>query len=202
MVTVYIEGGGEDNSLKTACRQAFTKLFEKAGFKGRMPTPIACGSREEAFKKFRTHLRDRGPTELAILLVDAEGPVTHASPWDHVQSREGDKRDKPEGATDDHLHLMVQCMEAWLLADRPTLVKFYGNGFNERALPPATANPEQVHKRDVYDALKSATRNTKTKGRYGKSEHSFKLVAMLDLRLVRTTCAGAERFFATLDGLA
>ena len=32
------------------------------------------------------------------------------------------------GATDEQAHLMVQCMEAWFLADRETLAAVFGRG--------------------------------------------------------------------------
>jgi Domain of unknown function (DUF4276) len=197
MVKVFIEGGGDGEALKTECRRAFSKLLEKAGFKGRLPRLVACGSRRNAFDQFCAELAHGQ----AILLVDAEGPVTQASPWTHVAQREGDKWTKPNGATDAHLHLMVQCMEAWYLADRVALLRFYGQGFNENALPAKTANLEDVRKNDVYTSLERATQHTKTKGRYGKSEHSFKLLATLDPDLIRNASPWAARFFVNLDGL-
>ena len=47
---------------------------------------------------------------------------------------------------------MVECMEAWFLADRAALLRFYGQGFNENALPATTTNPEQVRKVDLYES--------------------------------------------------
>ena len=116
-----------------------------------------------------------------------------------MAQRPGDGWVKPAGATEDHLHLMVQCMEAWFLADRRALKEFFGPGFRERALPAATSQPEKVSKPDLYHKLEQATRDTKTKGTYGKGEHSFKLLATLDPALVRKACPWAERFFVTLD---
>ena len=49
-------------------------------------------------------------------------PVISALPWDHVTQRTGEGGVRPEGATDAHLHLMVQCMETWLVARRPVLL--------------------------------------------------------------------------------
>lgn len=201
MVKIFVEGGGDSDSLKTECRRAFGRLLERAGFKGRMPRFVACGGRRNAFEQFCTALEDGGRNEAAFLLVDAEGPVTCASPWDHVAQQKGEAWERPARAAEDNLHLMVQCMEAWLMADRSALTKFYGQGFNEKALPSATARLEEVGKLDLYRKLEQATRDTKTKGRYGKGEHSFKLLATLDPDLIRTASPWAERFFATLDRL-
>lgn len=104
-----------------------------------------------------------------MLLVDAEGPVTAAGPWEHLAEPDGWER--PAGAEDGQCHLMVQVMEAWFLADKAALTSYYGQGFAESALP---RDPlvEEVPKADVLTGLTRATRNT-TKGRYSKGSHSF-----------------------------
>jgi hypothetical protein len=117
-----------------------------------------------------------------------------------VTQRPGDKWEKPAGATDDHLHFMVECMESWFLADKEALEKFFGKDFNRRALPAATAKIESVPKPDLLDRLKQATRSTK-KGAYGKGQHSFKVLETLDPARIRGACPWAERFFATLAKL-
>jgi len=109
--------------------------------------------------------------------------------------RKGDKWQKPLHATDDHLYLMVQCMEAWFLADREAMRRFFDQGFQESALPAPTAPIESVGKEDLYARLKKATRDTKTKGAYGKGAHSFRLLATLDPKLISASCPGAMRFF-------
>ena len=53
-VTVYVEGGGNDRTFNAECRKGFRLFFEKSGFKGRMPGIVACGSREDAYDRFRT----------------------------------------------------------------------------------------------------------------------------------------------------
>lgn len=195
---LFVEGGGNHNhALKTECRRAFKMLLEKAGFKGRLPQAIPCGGRRNAYEQFCTAI-GAGESS-AILLVDSEVPVTTKDPWVHVAQRAGDEWERPPGATADHLHLMVESMEAWFLADRRALREYFGQGFRENALPAATRGPEDVRKQDLYSRLEQATRETKTKGAYDKGGHSFKLLAMLDPNLVRKTCPWAERFFATLD---
>lgn len=52
-VRVYVEGGGDSKDLRILCRRGFSKLFERAGLKGRMPKVAACGSRNQAFRSFR-----------------------------------------------------------------------------------------------------------------------------------------------------
>ncbi|EQC1013419.1 DUF4276 family protein [Pseudomonas aeruginosa] len=211
MVKLYVEGGGDAAALKTACREGFAKFLGKAGLAGRMPRVVACGSRSDAYDSFRTAIRSG---EAAMLLVDSEAPVAGPAqqgdaakqedrgrwlPWLHLQQRQGDGWEKPDGSEDLQCHLMVQCMEAWLLADRETLMAFFGQGFKDNALPAATNRIESVGKQQLYDGLAKATRDCKTKGAYGKGEHSFKLLALVDPAKVMEASPWARRFVEALQ---
>ncbi len=202
-VVLIVEGGGDQRlDLKVECRRAFRLLLEQAGLRTRMPQIVAAGGRRHAYDHFLRRweqLREGGP--LPILLVDSEAAISRASPWAHVGSRDGDRWSRPDGVGDEHLHLMVECMETWFLADRAALKDFFGKDFREGALPAATTPIEKVPKARVYECLDSASRPTK-KGRYGKGAHSFKLLATLDPAKVRAASPWAERFFATVDRLA
>ena len=194
---LFVEGGGNNNSaLKTECRRAFTKLLEAAGFEGRLPRIVPCGGRRQAYSQFCTAVQNFGEHDVAVLLVDSEAAVTENSAWAHVRNRKGDGWEKPENASDKQLHLMVQCMESWFLADRKAMREFFGDGYREKSIPPATAQIEKVDKTDLYNKLKTATKDTKTKGAYGKGEHSFKLLARLDPNLIKKASPWAEHFFS------
>jgi len=198
---LFVEGGGDNDALKTECRKGFRKFLEKAGLEGRTPRIIACGGRSRAYDQFRVAIDMAGDDDVFILLVDSEAPVAAPAesprPWGHVKNREGDGWDKPNGATDDDLHFMVECMESWFLADQQTLESFFGQGFRQGALP---ANPqvEKISKTDIYNGLKSATRDTQ-KGVYGKGAHSFKILAVIDPIKVREAAPYAARFLDHLD---
>ena len=88
---------------------------------------------------------------------------------------------------------MVQCMEAWFLADRAVLEEFFGQGFNKNALPNIT-QVECIPKQQIYQSLAQATRSCKTKAKYGKGDHSFKLLALIDPDLVTAASPWAKRF--------
>lgn len=90
-------------------------------------------------------------------------------------------------------------MEAWLLADRETLKAFFGQGFKENALPATANRVEGTGKQQIYDALAKATRDCKTKSAYGKGEHSFKLLALVDPGKVMAVSPWARRFVETLQ---
>lgn len=201
MVKLFVEGGGDVASLRSACREGFSSFIEKAGLKGHMPRIVACGGREDAFDSFCTALANGEP---AMLLVDSEAPVAAAAqagedrqkwlPWLHLKQRQGDEWEKPVGADDLQCHLMTQCMESWLLADRGVLKTFFGQGFKENQLP-AMANPvETIAKTQIYQSLANATHDCKTKAQYGKGEHSFKLLALVDPGKVMDASPWASRF--------
>lgn len=174
---LYVEGGGlQNSSLASECRRAFGKLFEKAGI-ARKPRVVACGGRQRAYEKFTlAHEEDEDDV---WLLVDAEDIPSRSSsfePWKHVERSDRDGWTKPDDATDDQLHLMVVCMETWLLADRAALKAIFGSTVDEGKLPKADATLERRKKSAVFDALTRATRQTPS-GPYGKGSHSFKVLA-------------------------
>ena len=196
-VKIYIEGGGDQKKLKTACRKAFSKFFEKAGFKGHMPRLIACGSRQNAFEDFCTAVNFCKEEDVAFLLVDAESSVNtqHKDrPWSHLKQR--DDWDKPEKASERQAHLMVQVMESWFLADKETLIKFFGQNFNRNALP-KKFTIEVISKDDIFKGLKSATSATQ-KGKYGKGSHSFSILENIDPQKVLKASPWAERLMKEL----
>lgn len=175
---LYVEGGGYGKALRTECRKGFAQFFSKAGLKGRMPKIHACGSRQNAFDDFRHALNKPGNDRFIVLLVDSEGPVARNSgSWAHLNQRDGWKR--PEGAADNGAHLMVQCMEAWFLADRDSLGTFFGQGFNRNALP-ARTDIEAIPKNDLLNGLRNATRQCKPKGEYAKGQHAFAVLSETD----------------------
>jgi len=192
-VRIYVEGGGEQNSTKSNCRQAFRLFFEKVIPSGSFKV-IASGGRSRAFKDFCTALKQHA-ADFNILLVDSEAPVTR-SVWDHVRAREGDQWQRPAGAKDDQAHLMVQSMEAWILADRDVLIEYYGPAFLKNALPNQT-NVELISKTDVLKVLEHASRST-TKGSYHKTCHGFDLLERIRWERVRDASQHASDLFEVL----
>lgn len=195
---VYVEGGGDGHALRTLCRKGFSTLFDKAGLRGHMPRIVASGSRSQAFKDFCTALHLAAPDDFVCLLVDSEDPVEgNTSPWVFLGARQADRWERPPGADDDNAHLMVQCMEAWFLADGDALKGFFGQGFRSNALPKRT-DVENIPKRAIFAALKGATSACVAKGQYSKGAHSFEVLAMLDPDKVAVASPYARRLFDTL----
>ena len=129
-----------------------------------------------------------------MLLVDAERRVTAANPWQHLAASDGWSR--PDWATDEQCHLMVEVMEAWFLTDRESLASFYGQHFQASALP-GNSNVEQITKTDVLVGIADATRTTQ-KGTYDKGSHSFDILATLDPLRVESAAPHAKRFLDAL----
>lgn len=201
-VKVYVEGGGDRAELKTRCREGFSKLIDKAGFAGRMPGVVACGSRNAAFDRFQTALRSARGDDYPILLVDSEDPIADANrpdadasgAWRHLAQRDGWAR--PDGVADDQAQLMVTAMETWLLADRQALAAYFP-GMNTNALLPDTAL-EDRRKEDVLQALEDAARPS-SKGGYAKGRDAFALLAQADPATLGSRLPHFRRFVAALE---
>lgn len=203
MVKLFVEGGGDASSLKSDCRKGFSTFLRNAGLAGKMPRIVASGGRQAAYDDYCTEVAQGNP---ALLLVDSECKVDDSckhgnqnewDPWLHLSNRDGDKWVKPQGGSNADCHLMVQCMELWFIVDSKALSSFYGQGFNSNALPGNTER-ENISKQDIYNALENATKAVKVKGKYGKAEHSFKLLEVIDPEKVTAASPWANRFVDTL----
>jgi hypothetical protein len=191
-VSVFVEDGGPQRKTQTACRKAFRLFFENALRDRPKPRTVASGGRDEAYRDFCRALENDADS-FPVLLVDSEGPVTAgSSATAHLQGRER----QWTGFQDGRVFLMVQCMEAWFLADVPAVGAYYGREFKASALP---GNPdiEQIPKRDVMDGLREATRAT-GKGSYHKTGHGFDILERIDPGGVRRRSGHAEALFALL----
>jgi hypothetical protein len=158
--------------------------------KGRKPRTIVCGGRNSAFDDFCMALRTHSD-QVSLLLVDSEDLFPfNAGKWDFLGRRDGWKR--PDSAGESQVYLMVQSMEAWLLADRVELQKYYGNKFDIKALPPVQTPIESLNKKTMYDALEKATMATSRKA-YSKGGHSFQLIGLVDPQKVVGACPSAKQ---------
>lgn len=171
-----------------------------------MPELVAWGGREQAFDLYKSLLKDGNPV---MLLVDSEtsvsddcceGELEDWEPWKHLKSQAG--WEKPMGASNDRCHLMVQIMEAWFIADRDTLIAYFSNCINKKALPAQEKPVESIAKLEALESLKKATKNCKTKSgknnAYNKGSHSFKILEKLDPEIVQSASPWAKRFIVCL----
>ncbi len=192
-IAIYVEGGGDgpgSNHNKRELRQGFDILLQaqkqaaqarKLGWQ-----LMACGGRNQTFKAFHGDLQLADAGTLHVLLVDSEDPVApEANSKDPTKDAEANARARVQhltkrdswdlsGVAPKHVHLMVQCMKAWIVADPEALADFYGKNFHHRSLP-NRQNLEDESKPDVLDKLKKATCKTQ-KGEYAKIKHASKLL--------------------------
>jgi hypothetical protein len=192
---IFVEGGGDTQHTLRACRRAFGQLFEKIAPTGSLPKISACGGRDRTFRDFCIALKNLPAGDSALLLIDAEGPVENQfAIWAYLKTRDGWER--PGNSSNDQVHLIVQCMESWFLADPGALSDYYGQSFLAGALP-KRHDIEQVAKRAVAEGLKRATRHCQA-GEYHKTRHGFEILPRLDPVLIRAASPHFQRLFDML----
>ena len=193
-----MEGGGNGPDTKAALRQGMTAflapLKDAARARSWRWDLVCCGGRQEAYGAF-VHALRVGKSTVVALLVDAEGPVVEP-PRAHLHARDGWDLGN---VSDEVVHLMVQTMEAWIVADREALATYYGQRFNANPLPKDT-NLEAVPKDRLATALEQATRRTQ-KLAYHKIRHASDLLQRIDRHKVQQRCPSCKRLFDTLGSV-
>lgn len=195
-VRIYVEGGGDCRATKSRVREGFAgflrELVEIARAGHVRWSVIVCGGRQTAFEAYETAKRQH-PEAANVLLVDSERPVT-GSACEHL-------RQPPDGwavtpAEQEHLQLMVQTVEHWLIADLDAVESYYGQGFRRNPIP-ANVSIEAIGRSDLERGLRAATQDTK-KGPYHKTRHCPDLLRTVESSKVREACPHCMRVFRTL----
>lgn len=193
---IYVEGGGRGRASRSSIRDGLSEFFSPlvrlARDRGIAWKMILSGSRNDAFANFTLALSEH-PKAFNVLLVDSECRVV-LSRWEHLRRQDG--WDVPD-LGEDHCHLMVQTIEAWLIADPEALVGFYGRGFQQGALP-RRHDVEAIAKDDLIRALDRATARTQ-KGRYHKILHCSILLGLLNRDRVRARARHCDLLFTALE---
>lgn len=202
-IAIFVEGGGDTVGQKIELRNGFDGLLRiqkrAAQNKHLQWRMVPCGSRNETRQAFVAEVRNTGSETLCVLLVDSEEGLVAETDGNAdlnaqvrrmhlIQRDEWDLSD----AEPQQVHLMVQCMEAWIVADPETLTGYYGKGFRAKSLP-VRKNLEEEPKLQIYDKLAKATKGT-SKGEYSKIKHASKLLTLIETRKVASRCSR----FATL----
>lgn len=194
-INIYIEGDTKQKGIKNSItlRQGFKEFFRDID-KGNALNVKLCGGREDAIKIFLNDITFY-PKSFLVLLVDAETSVRKGETPKIFLQKISDKFDFSE-IDEDQCHLMVQAMESWFLADKESLAKYYGQNFKVKSLP---QNPdvEKIRKKDIFNGLKNATKDT-SKGEYKKGSDSGEILRRIDSQKVRDSAPHCERLFQVI----
>jgi hypothetical protein len=189
-IAIYVEGGGETAQQRAELRVGMDQLLgaekQAARDKRLQWRVVFSGGRDSAFGAFENASRRPSGDQLCVLLVDSEGPIDNEHEVDPGAADVVEVLERNARARRDYLsrrdgwdfgviepetiHLMVQCMETWFVADPESLSNYYGTGFRKTALP-VRKNLEEEPKVEVYKKLAKATRATK-KGEYSEANHA------------------------------
>jgi hypothetical protein len=203
-VTVLVEGAGESLALRSIAKKKLGELLKKLPL-ARQPRIEFQGTRRAAFDRLEIELRKPAKDRVFILLVDSEEPFTESSDpnekhhrWAHVRNRSGDNWERPDIATDEHLHFMATAMETWIIADKEAIRSRFPKDFRENAIKDVR-DWEQRSKEHVKELLRLATGERLGKGRFEKGEVSFELLGRINPQTLRKNCPHADRFFSALE---
>ena len=220
-IVIYVEGGGDTVSQRKELRTGFDGLFrsqKEAARKNRISLRfVPSGGRTEAFKTFRNAMDQSGSTRHIVLLVDSEGPIpAEIDTQDEANRNTDDEANSKarvqhlvnrdgwnfKGVEPSHVHLMVQCMEAWILADPEKMKEFYKKDFRENALP-RLPNLENEAKTSIYSKIAAATKDTQ-KGEYSENNrakitHASKLLEMIRPKEISVRCPRFKTFIRWLN---
>lgn len=120
-IGIFVEGGGATaRSGQDSLRQGFDALLgaqKEAARKKRLRWQLGLyGSRNEAFDAF-CDATAKKQVDLTVLLVDSEGSVLDSAPNGRVAHLAKEDGWEFEDVDASQVHLMTQCMEAWIVAD-------------------------------------------------------------------------------------
>ncbi len=198
-IKIYLEGGGERKEQKAELRNGMTyflrSIKETAAAKKISLDVVVCGTRGKAHQSFVNSIETGGSNTYPFLLVDSEEPVTKA-PKLHLTERDG--WSFPD-IDEDRIHLMIQTMETWIVADAAA-VKIYYTAKDFVECLPVSDNLETRTKAEISKLLNQATKKTQ-KGEYHKTRHAPSLLARLEAEKVRKRCPSCDRLFVSLNSL-
>lgn len=202
-VHIYFEGAksrhvqGRDGNLKEGFRKFFDNLLGDSHFVTKL---IPCTDTWTTVKLFcagvkRDSIKNHGVFQ--ILLIDSD-VLGDNDPFKSVKSHDNWALSKK--FKNDHIHFMKECMEAWFLADKQALTRYYGDKFNMKALP-STIDIELISKSEIMSGLYTATQKT-SKGEYHKTKHAPGILKMLSPKSLTDKAAQCKRLFKTLEKLS
>lgn len=196
-VNIYFEG---DKRLRPGFHRLLAPQINRWRQQHAKFKLIPGGSRGETIKDFLRSCKSQ-PSDLNVLLIDAEGPVPNATAF-VARLRSERYWDSEANCEDDQVNFMVQTMEAWFVADQQALVSHFGSRFNANALP-SPQNAESIAPSALVDAIQhgliSLTHRGRNRRRYDKVADGVKLLGLIDHSTVGRHCPHFKRLIDFLD---
>lgn len=221
-IAIYVEGGGnrmDSKDAKAALRIGFDQLLNSQKQAARNKKLgwrlVPCGNRDRAYKAFANAIKTSGLETVTVLLVDSEESIPpeveirkEESPAErHIRLQTNARtrcnflarRDSWDFSdiNPEQVHLMVQCMETWIVADRKALQEFYGQGFRANLMP-VRNDLEDEPKQNIYKQLELASKDSR-KGAYSKITHASKLLSLIDSQKIGARCSRFSTFVGWLS---
>ena len=165
---IYLEGG---NHLRNPMKRFLRCAVNPDNPQSVVLDVVPCGSGDRAITRFGK------ARSSSLLLIDSEGEDIAT-----LSSRVAERTRLVDAAG--RAFFMVQCMEAWFLADRQTLIGYFSDGINQNPIS-RNHNVEQIAEPD--DGIRDATRRCR-KGRYNKTTHAAALLNQLNPTAVYNAC--------------
>ncbi|PZS04121.1 MAG: hypothetical protein DLM69_02200 [Candidatus Chloroheliales bacterium] len=212
-VVVFFEGDSQPSSsrqtrtLARALEQFLRRaLSEKAEIKDLARCNIevedlevrSCGSDASAVKDFATEfVRGRvGGKSFIMLLVDSDEyvpAIPDTGALNHIQRKfkSGGRSRLPAAVQPDQVHLMVQAMEAWFIADLDALEKYYGKRLKK--LDDIVEIERTPRPKSRLKAAAQAIRQD-----YDEIEDGRELLARVRIRQLESRCPNFKRLLDKL----
>ena len=203
-IKVYVEGDAKGSGeLRLGFNELFKSQREQLEAKDCRLDFVFCGPRSKTHKPFLVEYRNAAQTNsqqtnIVALLVDSESPIVDsANPEKRKQHLANQDQWDLKGVSGECIHLMVQCMETWIVADQQAVAHFYGQAFLSSKLP-TRMDLENEPKTDVLAKLSAATKPTQ-KSEYHKLKHARLLLEKLDPEKIAQRCPAFKALITWLE---
>jgi hypothetical protein len=100
--------------------------------------------------------------------------------------------------SDEQLHLMVQAMEAWFVADPQSLRRRFGQSYTTGHLP-SPQSAETVSAADLLTGIRRGLPQSRRRRGYDKVSDGVELLRLIDVEVVSQHCGHFRRLWAFLD---
>lgn len=177
-VRLYVEGGpkGTHADGLRQFRNGFKRHLLRLDARLANIEVSPCGDIDSTIRDFARAARECKADCVVALLVDSDGPVTGTSPAAHLETKLNSGQVPQDGRR--NLFLMVQCMEAWFVADPAALEHCFGRRCREVKLP-QHKDVEAIPTRTLEAVLDDLAGNTPTR-KYHKIRDAVRILAKLD----------------------